>query len=149
MRAPGAAEATSADLAERLRPYPLFHKEREARLKDLVACQTAAAEIDHPWAQQAAVLFAEAAERAARDGLRNSLLGAAIDSPEMSLRLGGRALGPMCWTGPRALAEDANGEVFPVLSEAALEGLTQLGLDHDAARVHVLGARNAWKERRG
>ncbi len=65
---------------------------------------------------------------------------AAFEDAELSLRLGGVSLGvaPV----PRVVvhAETFDGEVVPVLSEAALRGLSVLGADLDAARLHALGA---------
>ncbi len=64
-----------------------------------------------------------------------------IDDPEMALRLGGLTLGAEPWSGAKALAESHDGDVFYVVSEPALQGLARLGIDADAARVHLLGHR--------
>jgi len=67
---------------------------------------------------------------------------AIVEDPEMALRLGGLTIGAEPWTGPRAWAETRDGEVFPVLSQTALEGLKHLDVDADAARTHLLGRRS-------
>ncbi len=67
---------------------------------------------------------------------------ACLEDPEMALRLGGLGLGIEPWVGPRGQAEAADGAVFPTLSAAALFGLSRLGLDVDAARLHLLGHRS-------
>ncbi|HZK99221.1 MAG TPA: ribonucleotide reductase [Caulobacteraceae bacterium] len=72
---------------------------------------------------------------------RNAQVTAAIDDPEMSLRLGNLSLGPSPWPGPVSVAEAADGDTIATLSEAALEGLARLGLDVDEARVEALGRR--------
>ncbi|HEY2177584.1 MAG TPA: ribonucleotide reductase [Caulobacteraceae bacterium] len=74
------------------------------------------------------------------DRRRNSQLTCAIDDPDLDLKLGARGLGAAPWPGPKRLAETSDGEVFPVLDEAALAGLTLVGVDLDEARTWVLGA---------
>ncbi len=69
-------------------------------------------------------------------------LTAAIDDPELSLRLGGLSTGGQPWRGPWRLAESADGEVFATLDEAALTGMERLNIDQDQAREAVLGARS-------
>jgi ribonucleoside-diphosphate reductase alpha chain len=64
-----------------------------------------------------------------------------IDDPELALRAGGTALGVDPWRGPRTQAESADGATLAVVAEAALRGLSRLGLDLDAARRHLLGHR--------
>jgi len=64
---------------------------------------------------------------------------AVFDDPELALRLGGAHAGAAPGTGPLTVAETEDGEVTRVLSEAALQGMTGLGVDLGAARAHVLG----------
>ncbi|MCF8505500.1 MAG: ribonucleotide reductase [Caulobacter sp.] len=71
-----------------------------------------------------------------------ALLIAPFDDPDLSLKLGGVSLGAAPCGGVVVHAETADGEIVPVLSEAALRGLTTLGADLDAARRHALGAGN-------
>jgi ribonucleoside-diphosphate reductase alpha chain len=77
---------------------------------------------------------------ASADGSRrNRQVTFAASDPDLDLRLGSRGLGAGPWPGPRRLAELENGETVAVLDEAALVGLTRLGVDLDEARTHVLG----------
>jgi ribonucleoside-diphosphate reductase alpha chain len=133
--------ATSAELARVLGPYPAFEAEREARLDEIKVGVTAAAIIEDAWARRAGELMSEAWQGARAHGLRHAQLTAALDDPELGLRLGGRSLGVAPWPGPRRLAELDSGEMMPVLDQAALEGLSGAGVDLDAARTWVLGAR--------
>jgi ribonucleoside-diphosphate reductase alpha chain len=64
---------------------------------------------------------------------------AVFDDPELALRLGGAAAGAAPGGGPVTVAETEDGEITRVLSEAALQGMTGLGVDMAAARAHVLG----------
>jgi ribonucleoside-diphosphate reductase alpha chain len=134
--ASAAATSASADLAAALGPYPRFAAEREPRLAALDA-RCAALPAD----SRAASLLAEARQRAGVSGLRNAQASWAGGEPDTALRLGALSIGTDPWNGPRRLAESADGEVFPVLHEAALAGLARLGLDADIARLRVLGAR--------
>ncbi|MFZ4607211.1 MAG: ribonucleotide reductase [Caulobacter sp.] len=59
---------------------------------------------------------------------------------DLSLRLAGVSLGAAPLAGVVVNAETADGEIIPVLSDAALRGLSTLGADLDAARLHALGA---------
>ncbi len=74
-------------------------------------------------------------------GAPSSQLTAAVEDPEMALRLGALSLGAEPWRGPARVAESADGEVFAILEAAALAGLERLNLDLDAAREEVLGRR--------
>ncbi len=67
---------------------------------------------------------------------------ALIDSPELSLRLGGIGLGAQAWRGPLSVSETEDGATFATLHSAAITGLEALGEDIDTARVEALGARN-------
>ncbi len=62
-----------------------------------------------------------------------------LDDAELALRLGGPSLGTAPLPVLTTLAETADGEVIRVLPAAVLDGLTALGADLDAARVHALG----------
>jgi ribonucleoside-diphosphate reductase alpha chain len=134
--ASAAATAASAELAAALGPYPRFTAEREPRLAGLDARRAAL-----PAHGRAAALLAEARDLAGAGGLRNALTSWAGGDADTALRLGCLSIGAEPWNGPRSVAESADGEVFPVLHEAALAGLARLGLDADAARLRALGAR--------
>ncbi len=62
-----------------------------------------------------------------------------LEDPELALRLGGASLGVAPLPALTTVAETADGEVIRVLPAAVLDGLTALGADLDAARVHALG----------
>lgn len=64
-----------------------------------------------------------------------------FEDPELELMVGGAALGLGPWRGPLSIAETADGEVVPVMTEPALVALGRLGVDLDAARRELLGAR--------
>jgi ribonucleoside-diphosphate reductase alpha chain len=66
---------------------------------------------------------------------------AILDDPEMALRIGATSLGVAPWRGPRAQAESADGEIVPVVADAALQAMSRLGLDMDAARRHLIRPR--------
>jgi ribonucleoside-diphosphate reductase alpha chain len=63
-----------------------------------------------------------------------------FEAPDMALRLGGVSLGGQPCGGGVVHAETADGEIVPVLSEAALRGLTAVGVEVETARLHALGA---------
>ena len=96
----------------------------------IAACHAASAEI-----------AATAGSCAAKAGVR-SLAGMSLfEDRELGLRLGGVSVGADPWRGPVGWAETADGEVTPVLADAALTGLQRLGADLPAARAHALGVR--------
>ncbi len=66
------------------------------------------------------------------------LLGLFRDS-ELELRLGGGRLSGEPWAGPMTVAESADGQLVRVLSEAAIRGLTLLGVDAADAHAELLG----------
>jgi ribonucleoside-diphosphate reductase alpha chain len=72
---------------------------------------------------------------------RNSELLGPADGPDLALRAGARPLGARPWSGAVGLSETADGEIVPVLTEAAVCGLQGMGVDLDLARQHVLGRR--------
>jgi ribonucleoside-diphosphate reductase alpha chain len=137
--AQGAALAASAELARGLSAYPDFEGERDAVLQHFDDLTAATRRLQDPWADRATDLLVSGRRDANDTGLRNTQVTCAAADPEISLRLGALSLGAAPWAGPRRLAETADGEVFAVLDQAALAGLTRLGLDVDAARAHVLG----------
>ncbi len=107
---------------------------------------------EHAGARPIALCVAGVAERLVAEGLAftsdagraraaelHAGATAAIDDPEMALRLGGLSLGAAPWPGPARLAETLDGETFRVMDEAALLGLAGLGVDTDVARTVVLG----------
>src|SRR5262249_18719664 len=59
-----------------------------------------------------------------------------------SLRLGGAIVGAGPWPGPTTVIETEDGATVRVLSAAAVEGLTHIGADVDAAVIALLGARD-------
>jgi ribonucleoside-diphosphate reductase alpha chain len=136
----GAALATSAELAEVLGSYPGFKAESELVTAQLDVAARAARAKDGAWSERGAALLDQARSAARRHGLRNAQVVAGEHDRATSLRLGALAIGSRPWVGPRRDGETADGEVLPVLGEAALRGLATLGLDIDAARAHVLGA---------
>ncbi|MFI4934465.1 MAG: hypothetical protein ACHP7N_07590, partial [Caulobacterales bacterium] len=71
----------------------------------------------------------------------HALKTAAFDDPEMTLRLGGLALGAAPWSGPTSVAETADGELIRTLAEPAIIALERAGVDIDAVRVALLGHR--------
>jgi ribonucleoside-diphosphate reductase alpha chain len=136
------ALAASADLAAAAGAYPLFPGERDEGLADLVRRLDAARDLgDGATAVRARALLVQALQGAEATGLRNAQVSGAVGDLEMALRLGGLSLGHAPWRGPVCAAESADGEVFAVLPPAAVQGLGRLGVDADAARRHVLGAR--------
>jgi ribonucleoside-diphosphate reductase alpha chain len=62
-----------------------------------------------------------------------------VEDAELALRLGGPSLGTAPLPALTTVAETADGAVIRVLPAAVLDGLTALGADLDAARVHALG----------
>jgi ribonucleoside-diphosphate reductase alpha chain len=83
--------------------------------------------------------------RAAVDDVNETLGSARVrvslqPHPEAGLMLGGLSLGASPWSGPVGAMETADGVVLPTLKEAALAGLTGMGVDLAAARRHALGA---------
>ncbi len=135
-----AALRTSAEIAAELSPYPSYASERDDRLTLLAGQAKAAAGLKaDPLAARAAKVFTALAKTASKSGLRNAEVVAALDDPEVALRLGGLSLGAAPWTGAITLSETADGVIMPSLCEPALAGLESLGADIDLARVHTLG----------
>ena len=137
--AQAAALAGSAELARGLGAYPDFEGERSAVLQHLDDLTATTRQLQDPWADRAADLLVTASVSANETGLRNAQVTCAAADPEINLRLGGVSLGAEPWTGPRRLAETADGEVLHVLDQTALAGLARMGVDVDAARALVLG----------
>jgi len=128
---------TLAGVAERLVAEGVAFGSDEGRTRaaDLHALASAAA------TSTSAELAARLGAAPERSGLRNAVITASSSDRDLALKLGGRSLGANPWAGPKRLAEAADGETFTVLDEAALAGLARLGIDLDAARTWVLGAR--------
>ena len=137
--ASGAAVAASAELASR-GAYADFENDRVARLASLGARSKACS--SSPMGVAAARLFVDAGKAAKRQGLRNAELTGLYADPEMSLRLGGAALGSAPWQGPVAVNESGDGDTWRSLSVAAIAGIVAIGGDPDAATVSLLGARD-------
>ncbi len=101
------------------------------------------------WLTAQGLAYDSEAGRQAAYGLYERL-GQAIAAPgvrialfrdlELELRLGGRLdAGP--WAGPVTVAETADGETMPILSDACVQGLRAIGANLDAARLELLGRR--------
>jgi ribonucleoside-diphosphate reductase alpha chain len=131
----GSAIAASANLARILGPYAEFAGERETRLEALKAVADAAGKTDG----FTAGLFSEAMRAAKAHGLRHAELMGLYSDPELSLRLGGVALGAEPWAGPMTVAETDDGTLLPHLSAVALIGLKTLGADPLAAERFLVG----------
>jgi ribonucleoside-diphosphate reductase alpha chain len=67
---------------------------------------------------------------------------AVFDDPDLALRLGGAPASAAPGMGAVTVAETEDGVLTRVLSEAALQGLSALGVDAAQARAHLLGAQN-------
>jgi ribonucleoside-diphosphate reductase alpha chain len=139
--ASAAALAASAELADRLGPYPTYPGEREARLSAIKA-RAAACKDAGPIAAKAAALYAAALKTAAKRGLRNAETMALWTDPELALRLGGLSLGARPWRGPFTVMETADGEVVPILSAPAIAGLVAIGAQMEPAMLALIGARD-------
>ena len=131
--------AASADLAT-LGAYPDFENDREARIAAIEGRAEACS--GSSLGKAAAKLFAGALKAAKGQGLRNAEVTGLFSDPELSLRLGGAALGVTPWNGPVTLMETADGEILRALSSAAVAGLTALAADIDASSLELLGRRD-------
>ncbi len=137
--AAAAGLTASVELAA-LGAYPDFENDREARIAGIEArAETCSAS---PLGKAAAKLFAGVLKAAKRQGLRNAEVTGLFADPELSLRLGGAALGVTPWSGPVTLMETADGEILRTLSSAAVAGLTALAADVDASSLALLGRRD-------
>ncbi len=96
---------------------------------------------DDPLAQAARARFETCLEALASHAPRHAVRLTGGDEPPLALALGGLSLGSEPWSGPVSVAQSADGEIWRVLAEPALQGLYALGLDADDARVLALGAR--------
>ena len=136
----GVSAATSAEMAPALGAYPAFAEEQADRTSTLIdraeACKALQGEAV---ASTARSLWAEAARGARGDGLANAQTLALFEDPELSLRLGGAALGGAPWTGPLVLAETDDGAVVRTLSGAAVEALSRFGVEPAAASARLSG----------
>jgi ribonucleoside-diphosphate reductase alpha chain len=136
------AMVASADLAATLGPYPEFVAERDHRLADLSRRLEAIDALpDTSTNRSARVLLERAIETASKSGLRNAQVTGPMFDPELALRLGAVSHNMAPWTGPMTWAETSDGEIIPTLHEATLQGLARLGVEAEAARVHILGHR--------
>ena len=121
----GAPVLTLAGIAERLMSRGVAYASREGR-------------------DNAAMLWRAAAEAGRALNAETPALPvlaiAPLADPDLALRLGGVSLGAEPLPAVVALAETGEGEVFPVLHEAVLQGLAALDADFDAARLYALGA---------
>jgi ribonucleoside-diphosphate reductase alpha chain len=75
-------------------------------------------------------------------GVTHALGLCVLDDPEIALRLGGLTLGASPWSGPATLAESADGRPIRTLAEPALLAARRAGVDIDALRLALLGARS-------
>jgi ribonucleoside-diphosphate reductase alpha chain len=94
---------------------------------------------DSDHAREAACeLFLAAGRAIAGAGVSDVLL-ALFDDPDLALRLGGARLDGGPWAGPVAMAETSDGDLFRVLSDAAVRGLALVGADAAEAHAALLG----------
>ena len=84
--------------------------------------------------------YAAALCRPWSDGAQTRLLLA--PQPEAGLRLGGLSIGSAPWAGPVGWAQTADGDSVATVLEAALVGLTRLGVEAERARRALLGSRH-------
>jgi ribonucleoside-diphosphate reductase alpha chain len=136
------ATQTSAELAGELAPYAEFEAEKPRQLERLANLSASADKLPGQIAKAAVLAFKTAISSVESSGLRNAQTIALFDDAELSLKLGGTALGAAPWTGPLSLTELEDGEVVPVLSSAALAGLNGADADPDAVRLRLIGARS-------
>jgi ribonucleoside-diphosphate reductase alpha chain len=140
--ASAAALSASAEAAERLGPCPAWKTASLnglQRRRDAAEALAASAPTGNALASRAAERLTQAHERAAVSGLRNLGLTAALEDPELALRLGGVSTGAAPWTGATSVAETEDGGLFRTVSECALKGLARFGVDTATARAAVLG----------
>jgi ribonucleoside-diphosphate reductase alpha chain len=136
--ATAAAYVASAELAISLGPCPAYAREGFAVRAGLERRRDAARALDTPLAIAAAALFDCAIRDASDKGLRNLQILAGLDDPQLSVRLGGVALGAAPWSGP---LDNGSADAAPVLLPAARRGLEALGADPETALTHALGVR--------
>ena len=132
------ALTASAEIAVTSGAYAAAEVHEPARRADLEARAAGAKALGGPIAEAAAALYGQALKA---HGLRHAETSAVFEDGELSLRLGGASVGAQPWSGPVGLAETADGQTAPVLTEAALAGLARLGLDPAEARATALGTR--------
>jgi len=73
--------------------------------------------------------------------LRGTGLVSLFEAPEISLRLGGVALGAAPWSGPIGVAQTRDGVTVPVLKAEAFAAAAALGVDPADLRRSLLGTR--------
>ena len=131
-----------AGLAERLAAEALAYgdetgRRRAAELFSLVTAEARATSAELAEALGAYPAFdGETGSRC-----RNALLTGPSRDVDSALRLGAQSLDAQPWVGPVTRAETSDGSTFPVLADAALRGLTTLGLDVEDAATDALGRR--------
>jgi ribonucleoside-diphosphate reductase alpha chain len=135
------ALSASADLAARIGPYPEFDNDREARLSQ-IAAQAKASGGSSPLAARASRLFKSAAADARRGGLRHAEVTGLFADPDLSLRLGGLALGAAPNNGPMGMVEAGDGLTVPALSRPAAVGLAAMGADLTPVHLALFGHRD-------
>ena len=132
--------AASAELAGPRGPYPAFAEERPERLTEIVARVRASTELgDEAPSRLAQRLFGGLGKLFTGPGLRNGQVTALFDDPDISLRLGGLALGAAPWSGPLTTLETDDGVIISALSAAAEEGLVRFGVNPADAEAHLKG----------
>jgi ribonucleoside-diphosphate reductase alpha chain len=137
--ADAAATAASAELADTCGAWPEIESERPALLTELRVRALACNEImSDPAANEAKRFYAKAAKGLVARGLRNVQTTLLAADPELSLRLGGLALGAAPWTGAVVEVELEDG-TLRALTGAAVEGLVRLGVDPAAVEMHARG----------
>ncbi|MDG2522333.1 ribonucleotide reductase [Caulobacter segnis] len=128
-----AAEAFHA--SAELGAAPVAEDDRAALAASLRKRAQAARKLKGDIAARAATLFSAAADQPEK--LAHASVAALFDDAELALRLAA-PLGAAPWTGAMTVSETADGQIVPVLSEAALAGAAALGLKDDL-RAHALG----------
>ncbi|WP_369060052.1 ribonucleotide reductase [Caulobacter sp. 73W] len=128
-----AAEAFHA--SAELGAAPVSEDDRAAVAATLRKRAQAARKLKGDIAARAGTLFSTAADHPEK--LAHASVSALFDDADLALRLGA-PLGAAPWTGAMTVSETADGEIVPVLSDAALNGAATLGLKDDL-RAHALG----------
>ncbi|WP_269716864.1 TSCPD domain-containing protein [Caulobacter sp. NIBR2454] len=125
----------SAEIAARAAAAPLAEDDRAALAAALRRRAQAARKLKGDIAARAATLFSDAAQHSEK--LAHTAVSSLFEDAELALRLGA-PLGAAPWTGAVTVSETADGEIVPVLADAALTGAKALGLADDL-RAHALG----------
>lgn len=134
---------TSAQLARTLGAYKGFSGDKDQALYALSQTLYRLSALKGADDLKATSLTAvqDALKLAKGTGLRNRQVTALFDDPELSLRLGA-GLGDTPLAHLTSVMESDDGLFVPTLHPAAFDALSQLGLDGQAVRQHLLGTRS-------